>query len=260
MTQASDNALQTAAFARRVVCRALTVLGGVAAGTALAWWLSSTAASAETNVPAIDDAPAAVQQVVVAPVEHTLDVVAQQLQDPPPAPKLEDLGQKVKDTADQFRVRADKHLPKLPSCGTVCSGGERHLSPLDGVGRSDLPSPPVIVPVAPALNPGAAVDALVPHTAKDRASADGMSRRGSPAPAQPANPGLPSVPAPLPFAPTGLPTCGNHGSAGNAADSHLFAVLPWQCRDLHLVAGGIAAATPAATAGRGDAQPGVLPD
>lgn len=264
MTQARNNAQQTAAFARRMVCRALTVFGGVAAGTALAWWLSSTAASAETNVPTVDDAPAAIHQVVVAPVEHTLDVAARQLQDPPPPPSdpLGELGQKVKDAADTFRAHAGEGLPKLPSCATVCLDNQRHTYPVDSFGRSDLPSQPAIAPVAPKVTgPVLAVDTLVPHTAKDRAIADGMSRRGSPTPAQPSTPGLPNWPAPLPFAPTGLPTTGNHGSAGNAGDSHLFAVLPWQDRDIHTVAGGIAAAsTHAATFGRPGAQPGVAPD
>jgi hypothetical protein len=263
VTQASNNALQTAAFARRVVCRALTVLGGVAAGTALAWWLSSTAASADTKAPAIDDVPAAVQEMaapVTAPVEHTLDTAGRQLQDPPPPPKLADLGQKVKDATAQFRAKAE--LPKLPSCDSkVCLGNERHMYPVDGLGRSDLPSTPATAPAATTVAPGVAVDALVPNTAKDRAIADGMSRRGSPEPVQPALPDLPNWPAPLPFVPAGIPTTGNHGSAGNATDSHLFAALPWQDRDVHtLVAGGIAAATDAATFGRPGSQPGVAPD
>jgi hypothetical protein len=243
-------------------CRALTVLGGVAAGTALAWWLSSTSASAETEVPV--DAPAVVQhevQQVVAPVEHTVDAATQRLQDPPPAPKvpLVDLGQKVKDAAKQFQPRAD--LPKLPPCGNLCPHNERHLYPVDGFSRMDLPGMPALAPAATTVAPGVAVDALTPNTAKDRAFADGMSRRGSPAPARPADPGLPNWPAPLPFVPAGVPTAGNHGSAGNADDSHLLAALPWQDRaDDQLVADGIAAAYDAATAGRPTAQPGVLPD
>jgi len=247
-----------------MVCRALTVLGGVAAGTALAWWLSTTSASADTQVPV--DAPPVVQQVsaqVSAPVEHTVDVVVQRLQDSPAPPKdaLGDLGQKVKDAAKHFQARTD--LPKLPSCGDLCLGNERHMYPVDGFGRSDLPGMPVFAPpattVAPALF-GSVAD-LAPDTAKDRAFAHGMSRRGSPTLGQPANPGLPDWPAPLPFAPAGMPTVGNHGSAGNAGDAHLFAALPWQDRAAdELVAGGIATVTDAATAGRPNAQPGVLPD
>jgi hypothetical protein len=267
VTQASINVPQTAAFARRLVCRALTVLGGVAAGTALAWWLSSTAASADTvEAPAVD-VPAAVAQFaapVTEPARDTFDTVVRQLQDPSPPPKLGDLGQKVKDAAEQFRAKADDHLPKPPTCGTpVCLGNERHVYPFDAFGRADLPPAPAHVPAATTVPPAVAVDvidALVPNTAKERAFADGMSRRGSPAPAQPANPGQPNWPAPLPFAPCGIPTTGNHGSAGNAADSHLFAVLPWHDRNLDTVAGGIAAATDAATFGRPGSQPGVAPD
>jgi hypothetical protein len=264
VTQARNNAPQTAAFARRVVCRALTVIGGVAAGTALAWWLSSTAASAETNSPAADDVAGVVQQVAAPaaePVRQTLDTVVRQLQDPPAPPKdaLSHLGQKVKDAADHFRGKAE--LPKLPSCST-CLHNDRHMYPVSGFDRSDLPGTPALAPVATTPAPGVVVDALVPNTAKDRALADGMSRRGSPAPATPVLPELPNWPVPLPFTPGGVPTTGNHGPAGNAADSHLFAVLPWQERlDADsLVAGGIAAATDAATFGRPGAQPGVAPD
>jgi hypothetical protein len=253
-----NNVLQTAAFTRRAFCRALTVVGGVAAGTALAWWLSTSSASAEIEVPV--DVPVAVKEAV-APVQHTLDVAVQRLQDPPP-PKatLDDLGQKVTDATSQFKAKSD--LPKLPSCDhTVCLDNERHMYPVDAFGRSAFPTTPVLAPAATDVAPGIAVDALVPTTAKDRAFADGMSRRGSPAPALLSDPGQPTWPTPLPFAPAGVPTTGNHGSAGNAGDSHLFAALPWQDRgDHNLVAGGIAAASDSAAAGRTGAQPGVAPD
>jgi hypothetical protein len=251
VTQARHNALQTAAFARRVVCRALTVVGGVAAGTALAWWLSTTAASAETQSP-VDDVQTAVQ-VVTAPVEQAADAVAQYLPDPPPPPKVADLGQKIKDTAQQFRDQADHALP-------VVGTEKQHHYVADSLGRSDLPGTPAVAPVVSTIAPVAAVDTLTPHTAKDRAIADGMSRRGSPAPVEPALPGLPDWPVPFGPAPVGVPTTGNHGSAGNATDSHLLAALPWQDRTTDLVAGGIAATTKAATFGRPGAQPGVAPD
>lgn len=259
MTQARNDVRQAAAFARRLVCRALTVVGGVAAGTALAWVLSSANASAET--PA--DVPAAVQEIAapaVEPVEQAADSVAQRLQDPPPPPPnaITDLGQKVKDAAEQFRGDA---LPELPACGTTCLGNERHDHLGDVFGRSALPTTPAPAPAATtAITPGAAIDALVPGTAKDRALTDGMSRRGSPAPALPALPDLPNWPAPWSPAPVGFPSTGNLGSAGNSADSHLFAVLPRQARGVDLVAGGIAAATDTAAVGRIGAQPGVAPD
>jgi hypothetical protein len=255
VTQARNDVRQAAAFARRLVCRALTVVGGVAAGTALAWALSSATASADT--PA--DVPVAVQEIaapVVEPVEQTADTLARPLQDPPPPPKaITDLGQKVKDTADQFRGET---LPALPSCTTAC--GDRHDYLGDVFGRSDLPTAPAPVPAAAAAAPGVAVDALVPGSAKDRASADGMSRRGSPEPALPALPDLPNWPAPWSPTPISIPTTGNLGSTGNSTDSHLFAALPWQARGVDLVAGGVAAASDSATVGRIGAQPGVAPD
>lgn len=258
MTQVS-NVQQTAAFARRVVCRALTVVGGVAAGTALAWWLSTASASAEIEAP---QAPAVVQEVaapVVEPAQFAVDTIVAHLQDPPPPPRatLDDLGQKVTNATKKFRPQG---LPPLPSCDSLCLDNKRSMYPVDSLGRSDLPSTPALAPAATAVAQGIAVDALVPSTATERAFADGMSRRGSPASAQPALPEPPNWPAPLPFAPAGVPTTGNHGSAGNAADSHLFAALPWQDRDVDLVAGGIAAPTSSAAFGRVGAQPGVAPD
>ncbi|MCA1655523.1 MAG: hypothetical protein LC635_03555 [Pseudonocardiaceae bacterium] len=184
MDQASNNVRETAAFARRVVCRTLTVVGGVAAGTALAWWLSATAAS--------------------APHEHPT-----------------------------------------------------HQYPADGYGRADLPTVPVTVPAVVTAATGADLDAVADRTAKDRAFADGMSRRGSPAPARPGLPGWPS-----PFGPS-LPTvlaAGNHSQAGNSLDSHLYAALPWQNSIADLVAGGLSTATGVATFTRPGAQPGVAPD
>ena len=43
MDQAKSNVSQTAAFARRVVCRTLTVVGGVAAG----YWREAVSGAAE---------------------------------------------------------------------------------------------------------------------------------------------------------------------------------------------------------------------
>jgi hypothetical protein len=257
-----NNVLQTAAFARRVVCRTLTVVGGVAAGTALAWWLSSATASADI-VPPAGDQTAAVAEFTV-PVEPTADTVVRYLQDPPPPPKdpLAELGQTVEDTAKQFRDHAEQHIPQLADCAaTTCLGGsEQRVYHPDALGRSAFPVAPVSAPVASILTPVVAVDASTPNTAKDRAFADGMSRRGSPAPVQPALPDLPDWPAPWSPVPVSFPTTGNQSSAGNTADSHLFAALPWQDSTTELVAGGVTPTTAAAVFGRPGNQPGVAPD
>ncbi|WP_459713538.1 hypothetical protein [Actinophytocola sp. KF-1] len=270
-----SNVSQTAAFARRVVCRTLTVFGGVAAGTALAWALSTTSASADTQAlqPVEDQVRTVVTDVqdfaepVTGPVETAVGTLAQYLSDPPPPPKnpLQDLGDKVKDAAGKFRSGAQDGLAGLPGCATCFDDGAQDHYPSDGYGRSDLPAaqaqtqtPAPVTAVTGA--PGADPDATAHRTATDRAFADGMSRRGSPEPVLPLLPDLPGVPAPLPFAPAGVPTTGGHGSAGNSVDSHLFAALPWQDSTFGLTRGGVAAASDAATHGRPGAQPGVAPD
>ncbi|MDQ3790285.1 MAG: hypothetical protein M3422_23965, partial [Actinomycetota bacterium] len=207
MDQAKSTVSQTAAFARRVVCRTLTVVGGVAAGTALAWALATTSASAETQHPlraAEDGVQTVVTDVqdfaepVTRPVETAVDTLTQYLQDPPP-PKnpLKELGDKVKDAAEKFRSDAEHGLDQLPG-GTVTGEGTQHDYPADGYGRSLLPTASAPAPVAHVVAPGDAIevdlDAVGHRTATDRAFADGMSRRGSPEPVLPLLPDLPGVP------------------------------------------------------------------
>jgi hypothetical protein len=274
-----SNVSQTAAFARRVVCRTLTVVGGIAAGTAVAWCLSTASASADapqqpprqplsveehvqTAVTGVEDVAAP----VAGPVETAIGTVTRFVQDPPPPPRvpLEDLGQQVQDATEKLRADAEGGFGELPGCDEcVDSTHDEHDS--GGSGRSDLPAAPVLAPAAVVAAPvasGVDLDAIASHTAKDRALAGGMSRRGSPEPVPPLLPGLPGVPAPLPFAPAvpAVPTLGGHGSAGNSVDSHLFAALPWQGSTFGLTRGGVAAGYDAATFGRPGAQPGVAPD
>ncbi len=272
MDQARSNVSQTAAFARRVVCRTLTVLGGAAAGTALAWTLSTTSASADTQLQPVEDhVRTAVTNVqdfaepVTGPVETAVSTITRYLSDPPPPPKnpLKELGDKVKDAAEKFRSDAEDGLSQLPGCGECLDDGSQVHYPSDGYGRSDFPATQAQTPAAATAvpnAPGADPDANAHRTATDRAFADGMSRRGSPEPVLPLLPDLPGVPAPLPFAPAGVPTTGGHGSAGNSVDSHLIAALPWQDGTFGLTRGGVAAVSDAATYGRPGAQPGVAPD
>ncbi|MGB3437140.1 MAG: hypothetical protein WBA97_00190 [Actinophytocola sp.] len=277
MAQAQNDVSQTAAFARRVVRRTLTVVGGMAAGTAIAWCLSSASAAADEHQPLlpiehqVQLAIAGVQDFAepvtghVAPPAGTVETVAEYLQNPPPPPTdpLKDLGEKVKHAAVTLRIDAQDGLEVLPACDECLAGDTHHEYPPDGFGRSDLPAAPVLAPVAGAASatvPGVDLDAIASRTAKDRAIADGMSRRGSPEPAQPSLPNLPGVPTPMPFAPAGVPATGGHGSAANSVDSQLFAALPWQDSTFDLTRGGIASACDAATSGRPGVQPGVAPD
>ncbi len=267
MDQATSTARDTAAFARRVVLRTLTVVGGAAAGTALAWCLSTAGASADTatpepEIPVVRTIVSPVTGAVETALRPALEPVADRLQDPPPH-AVEKLGERVKRAADTFRGHAEDQLPQCvdPLCGIEHVGRSEAPAPGDdaGHGRSDSPSPaPVATPRAAGkvTTPGVDPDATSERTATGRAYADGMPRRGSPAPGMPSLPELPTWPAPLaPAAPAP-----GHGCAGNPVDSSLFAALPWQDRMPALVRGLTVPATEVTTPGRAGAQPGVTPD
>jgi hypothetical protein len=266
--QATSTARDTAAFARRVVLRTLTVVGGAAAGTAIAWCLSTAGAAADTGAAANPGTPEVpVVSTIVSPVSAGLDAVADRIQDPPPADTVEQLGKRVKQAAGDFGQHATEQLPECadPLCGLEHVGRGEAPAPGDGagLGRSDSPSPAPAAALPAAAGqvagPGVDPDRTAESTATGRAYSDGMSRRGSPAPGVPSFPDFPSWPAPVAPAPPTAP--GHNGSAGNPADSSLFAALPWQDRTPALVRGLTVPATEVVTTGgRVGAQPGVTPD
>jgi hypothetical protein len=281
--QTIGTARDTAAFARRMALRTLTVVGGAAAGTALAWWLSTTAASADPAGNLADTTPPApetqVVQEIAAPATGTVsDALAPTLRPvtdrvsdmpaPRPPRALEELGEQVTRTAGEFGEHAQEQLPECADpadglCGLEQLGRSEAPAAGDGagLGRSDSPSPaPAAVPPAGAgkvATAGVDPDHTAERTATGRAYADGMPRRGSPAPGMPSIPDLPAWPSPL--APA-MPGPAHTGSAGNPADSSLFAALPWRNRMPALVRGLTVPATEAITIGRVGAQPGVVPD
>ena len=263
MDQAIGTARDTAACVRRVVLRTLTVVGGAIAGTAIAWCISSAAASADTaDLPTAPENP--VVHTIVSPVSGMLDSVAEQLPAPQPPRAIAELGEKVTRAAGEFGERAQEQLPECadPLCGLDQLGRSETPDAGDGAGfgRSDSPSPaPAAVPPAgtgKVATAGVDPDLTAERTATGRAYSDGMSRRGSPAPGMPS---FPVFPAPLaPAAP--VPASGHTGSAGGPADSSLCAALPWRDRMPALVHGLTVPATEATTFGRVGAQPGVTPD
>ncbi|MPZ80999.1 MAG: hypothetical protein GEV28_11595 [Actinophytocola sp.] len=272
MDQATSSVRETAAFARRVVVRTLTVVGGAAAGTAIAWCLSTTGASADT-APTAPEIP--VVTTVVAPVSDAVHSVVDNLRDtPPPKNPLGEFGEKVNEAADRFGERASDRVEQLPQCADKLCGvhgdiegiGGDVRAPGDdsGLGRSDSPaSSPAAAGSGSVATAGVDPDRTAEHTATGRAHSDGMSRRGSPDPGAPSSPDLPTWPTPfapaLPALPT-VPTSSHNGSTGNPADPSLFAALPWQDRATALVRGLTVPATVATTFGRVGAQPGVSPD
>ncbi|MGH3879969.1 MAG: hypothetical protein ACRDSK_23330, partial [Actinophytocola sp.] len=218
MDQTISSVRGTAAFARRVVLRTLTVVGGAAAGTAIAWCLSSACASADTVDPGTPEIP--VVSSVVSPVSGALDetarTTADRLAPPPPPRSVAELGERVKEATGKFRERADEQLPECadPLCGLDGAGRSEAPAAGDGagLGRSDSPSPaPAAAPPAArgkVASPGVDPDEVAERTATGRAYSDGMPRRGSPAPSAPSLPDLPVWPAPLAPAP---PAPGHHG-------------------------------------------------
>jgi hypothetical protein len=280
--QATCTARDTAAFARRVVLRTLTVVGGAAAGTALAWCLSTAGASADTNgpdgggqVPEIPVVPELVSPVTgaVHSVHHAVDhavrdaveKTAATIKDAPPPPKsLEELGERVRDAAAEFGEQAREQLPECtgPLCGIDDIG--RSDSPAQPSGHAGRTDTPPSAPAAPAATgkvaaAGADPDATAEPTATGRAYSDGMSRRGSPAPGMPSFPDFPAWPTPIaPAVPA--PVSGHSGAMGNGADASMFVAYPWRDRMPALVRGLTVLAGEVATAGRPGAQPGVTPD
>lgn len=282
MDQTIGTVRDTAATARRIVLRTLTVVGGAAAGTAIAWCLSSAAASADTadTAPPESQSVAAIAMPTAGSLDGALNPALDAALDPavrpvtdrvsPPRPPraIEDLGERVTRTAHQFGKQAQEQLPECADhAASLC--GLEHLgrgeAPVAGdgagLGRSDSPSP---APAAelPAgagkvATAGVDPDHTAERTATGRAYSDGMPRRGSPAPGMPSVPDFPVWPAPL--APA-TPGPAHTGSAGNPADSSLFAALPWQDRMPALVRGLTVPATEVTTLGRIGAQPGVAPD
>lgn len=282
MAQASDNVREAAAFARRMACRALVVVGGAVAGSALAWVLSSASASAESVGDDLVRGPEAqVVTELVAPVSGALGEMADRLPYPTPPSEdpLEELGERVREAADRFGERAADGIEQLPTCDmSGCQLGRDAIGtigetdtpgsylPGDGFGRSDLPQTlPAVVPVVGSNLAGLGVtpDFLAGSTATGRANTDGMNRRGSPAqdlPTLPSSPDFPALPAPLaPAVPT-TPAPGGQGHSGNHVDGALSAALPWHDGFTALTAGQTLPATEVVSFGRAGAQPGITPD
>jgi hypothetical protein len=274
VAQASDNVREAAAFARRMACRALVVVGGAVAGTALAWVLSSTSASAESADARGPEVPVVAE--LVAPVSDALAGMAEPLPNPAPPSKdpLKELGDRVKEAADHFGERAAEQLPTCDMSG--CELGLEDIGAIGeidapgsylpgdgGFGRSDLPGTlPAVAPVAGA-DLGVTPVFLAEPTASGRANADGMNRRGSPAAELPSLPALPDFPAwPVPFAPAAptTPAPNGQGHAGTHVDGALSAALPWHDGFTALTAGQTLPATEVVSFGRAGAQPGVTPD
>jgi hypothetical protein len=200
---------------RRILSRAGLVLGGAVAGTAAAWLLSMSAASADELTPAQPD--------LVKPVADALsdtnpsqvgNFVGTVLPEPPAPPaQLEEFGQQVTGAVEQ--VTAGLNLPAKSGLGEPTAPAKLRLLP---VGDHDLS--PVVTPLAATPQLG-----MVTATATEQAAAHDRGRARvtqSPrhelaADGEPELPDLPRLPLPMPLAPPTVPagaclSCGNGGA------------------------------------------------
>jgi hypothetical protein len=262
---ASDTA--TVAGWRRMVRRALLVIGGSVAGTAIAWAVSSASASADPTCQApVLEPVAGIEQLagpesaqLVQPLSDVVCTVGQVV----PVPSITGLGTEARLAADEFGRQLASEIGFVPGVpidlselgrgdrpGTTPGGGAHEPPSLMWpVGEQSAAAPASTI--APnAITHGAAVKAI------DRALGDGMTRRGSPEPAPaPLAPGNPT-----PGAPATMPGTGSSGHSSGSADSPAFAALGFGGRQFDLTRGQTLADTEAVSFGEAGAQPGVTPD
>jgi hypothetical protein len=219
-----------------VLRRTLTILGGAAAGTAIAWAISAASASADPGC----DAPALPALEQVAPVTDLVCTVDRVV----PATDLGAAADNVAELTPQVPVGIDE-------LGGTDSASYRVSSSASGHGPRESSPRPVATPTAPTLPSMSGIDpdVLVKHTATDRALGDGMTRRGSPAPV------APFTPVPLPAAPGG----GTSGHSGGA-DSPAFGALAGSAGRPGTTAPRALPAAELLPVDEPGTQPGVTPD
>ena len=244
---------------RRILSRAGLVLGGAVAGTAAAWLLSMSTASAD-ELPAQPDLVKPVADALSntnpSQVGNFVDTV---LPEPPapPAP-LEEFGKQVTGAVEQ--VTAGFNLPAKSELGGPTAPAKLRL-----LTAGDDDSSPVVAPLAatPQLDP-------VATTGSERAAAHDRGRapvtqspRHEPAAdVESELPALPRLPLPLPLAPPTVPAgaCASCGNGGANDDLGIPAAHTWPnsasefatSHALRLISQHVAPA-----AGE---QPGVTPD
>ncbi len=255
----------TTAFARRVLSRTLCVLGGTVATTAVAWAISSAAATADgldlpgELISTVESAPvldapllADGKQVVV----ELADGVGHVLHTDPT------FGDDAKHVVDNVGHQITDHFgprPLVPVGGVgIIEDAVDVLIPTTAIARDDVPllAAPLVHQLS--ADPAAAVPTnvvVVQSSAKERAIADGLTRRGSPdvspeIPLTPVSPAPRGIPAPAGSGHTGpggidAPTAGLQSAVPAASD---------------LTSSGAARVAQVQVPATVAAQPGVTPD
>jgi hypothetical protein len=205
---------------RRVLVRAGIVLGGAVAGTAAAWLMSMSSASADTTTPQV------VQPVVdtlTAPgqtkpgtipqfVEHVVDTAA--VTPPAPPKEIEDFGKHVQGAFDQFgkQVTTQLTLPANRDASEIAGPAKLRMLAIGDHDSSPVVHPLEVTPQT-AQQPASGRERVTAHD-NGRRPATESSRRAPPSDQSPALPVLPPLPAPLvpPTAPAGACNSCGHGS------------------------------------------------
>ncbi|MGQ0839528.1 hypothetical protein [Actinokineospora sp.] len=256
---------ETTALVRRVVSRALFVLGGTVATTAAAWAISSATAVADTTadlqhnlrsaveaLPVLDAPALADGKALVIGVTDSLGRIIGEPMDP-------DFGAHAQESVEEFGRQIAEHLtPKPLSVERIDTVVESltELSPAP-VAPPAAEAPVTVVTLADKVRPGA-VDEIAVAGAKERANADGMNRRGSPVPADEA-PGLPGGPGPL--APLSVPAPAAPGHTGTGSvDAPVLGLLSAVPAGTDLTATDALRSAQVLVPATVAAQPGVTPD
>jgi hypothetical protein len=199
---------------RRILSRAAVVLGGAVAGTAAAWLLSTSAASADTTQPGITQ-PEIIQPVVevldAVPAEAAPDQLPQYVeqivskaQTPAPPKEL---------TAVVEQVKSNLNLPVRPQRGETTTSASLRMLTLE-----DHEAPSVVQPLEAASQTAPVVEDQAYVTSSHdygRQPVTESSRRAPPShDREPSLPSLPPLPAPLapPTAPAASCSSCGHGS------------------------------------------------
>jgi hypothetical protein len=204
---------------RRFLVRAGIVLGGAVAGTAAAWLMSMSNASADDATvpqvvqPVVDTLTAPGTTKPGSPTQFVEHVVTNVVPEPPAPPKeLTDFGKDVKGAFDKFGQQVATKLSLPTTIGESTTAKPRLLV----VGDHDIPSV-THTPVVLTQNTASAQPVREHVTVHDtgRHLAAESSRRAPPRDDQsPALPALPPLPAPLapPTAPASACSSCGHGS------------------------------------------------
>jgi hypothetical protein len=261
MSTVDQTTTGTAAMARRLVRRTLTIMGGSVAGTAIVWAISSASASAD---PAGTPCEATTLGLGVERLaDNQVSEVVCSVRQLVPAPEVTDLGTGATSAAGEFGRQLTGQLGRVPEVSVDLGAfgrGDRHgADTVPGGGTHESPSlvRPVGEPSAAAPAPvdtNLSADRPAAGSATGRAVGDGMVRRGSPerAPFAPA--------APVPPAPATVPASGSGGHPTGGGDTPVFAPLGSTGRQLDLDSGRSLPVIDVLSFGEPGARPGVTPD